>query len=289
MHVCDVQREMLRMDAQNYDVKRMEKIDTSSDNIKKRSVSILNGCAVGLAILLCVVSALLCVELADANSDSTAAELRYNTCNNAANSLMTASDYLTSQSRMYVATGKVNYMSDYVTEVEDKQTRDAAVATLGEESGNDEAVQELVDALGQSNELAKLEVYAMRLKADAMGEGKTPDAIEAVQLTPEDAALAPEQKAERAMGIMFGDDYMKLKGKIVEDVDQCGGQLVRELKAQKEALNGRVNTLLTMLITVSIVLGLMVIVVACANYYLLTVRPKKKQAWKDMFQPDEEK
>ena len=43
------------------------------------------------------------------------------------------------------------------------------------------------------------------------------------------------------------------------------------------------------LVPQKIVLGLMVIVVACANYYLLTVRPKKKQAWKDMFQPDEEK
>ncbi|MBE6471985.1 MAG: preprotein translocase subunit YajC [Coriobacteriaceae bacterium] len=269
------------MDEQQESIGATQDVSIASKFIKKRPVAIVNMTAITLALILCIASGLLCVELSDANADLERANAQFTKLDEAANSFLAASDYLTSESRMYVATGNVNYLANYITEYEETKSRDAAVATLKNESGNVEAAMQLDDALNRSNRLAEDEFYAMRLKADSVGGRKYPAAIESVTLSAEDAALSPEGKDAIAHDIMFGENYNELKSGIIADVEQCSGELSMDLKGQIEALDHRSATLLAMTIAVSIALALLVILVAFVNYYLLVIRPQKKQAWED--------
>lgn len=266
---------------------RLDSIDTAQDVaiatkfIKKRPVVITNISAITLAVILCIVNALLCIELADANADLERANEQFTELDEAASSFLDASDYLTSESRMYVATGNINYLANYMTEYEETKRRDAAVDTLRTKSGNAEAADQLADALNRSNQLAEDEFYAMRLKADSIGGRKFPEKIESVKLSAEDAALNPDGKDARAREILFGDDYNSFKESIVSDVEHCSGELFKELKEEIAALDQRSSTLVAMTIVDSVILSLLVILVAFVNYYLLVLRPQKKQAWEN--------
>ncbi|MBQ6361078.1 MAG: EAL domain-containing protein [Lachnospiraceae bacterium] len=170
---------------------------------------------------------------------------RYIAAQFAASNMESGSDYLTDRVRCFVVTGEVEYLDDFFEEVEVTRTRDRAVADLEELLGgkDKEAIGSLNAALQLSNELVDIEYRAMKLTLAAgdYRETDVPPAIEAVELTPEETALTPEEKKLRAQDMVFGNNYMHSKDRIRENVNECTQALIRNSRQELEAASARMS------------------------------------------------
>ena len=120
-----------------------------------------------------------------------------------------ASAQLTRDARSFVMTGDDRYLDSYWTEVEETQSREAAVAEL-EELGVDAEDLALVDeSAANSADLVETETRAMRLvlEADDVPTQQMPSALAGSSLAPEDAALAADDQRQLAQSILFDDAY----------------------------------------------------------------------------------
>ena len=93
----------------------------------------------------------------------------YLSCIQAANDLMDASNYLTSQSRLFVMTHDLSNAENYFSEELTNLRREEAVKTIDERADDREEQENLSQALSYSNALAEREHYAMLLVMDAEG------------------------------------------------------------------------------------------------------------------------
>lgn len=223
-------------------------------------------------------------------------DARYMECETAIDDLRRASDFLTSQSRLYVMTGERNYLDAYLSEIYETDSRGRALAVLtrnlgsnvgdleaeaeageaasraalsaGSSAGQD-ALADLTDALRRSNELAKTELYAMRLAADAYGLEELPERLSAVTERGTDAELASSQKLARAKELVLGESYDELKSKIVADVDQGTHALIKALDHERVDNDSLLDQQLTMLQTIIVVLLIIVAATTMAIFGLV--------------------
>lgn len=195
---------------------------------------------------------------------------RYNDCSQAAIQLMIASDHLTTQTRMYVLTGDSNYLKAYLEEIFVIKRRDAAVNVLEEDANNSKASSELKTALNESNQLAALEFYAMRLTAEATSLSPIPVELESIKIKENDGKLSSTEKRDLARNIVLGEDYAKMKESISTDVDRCANELVRELENEILSSEHMITRLLIALVVIALLLMGLVVFAAVSNYLLVT-------------------
>ncbi len=171
--------------------------------------------------------------------------------------LQTGSDYLTEQVRCFVETGKRVYLDNYFEEAEVNRRRDSAVENVHNFLGDTEAYRALVAAMAESVDLMDREYYAMRLTIEAFGKklSEYPEVIQAVELSPEDAALPNKEKAALARSMVFDDIYHSKKNLISDNMQQCLQALALEIDGQQEATADGLTDILNrqrMLIVLSI-------------------------------------
>ncbi len=194
----------------------------------------------------------------------------YSVCKDAANDLQIASDYLTAEARMYVVTGKREYLDNYLTEIQVTDRRGRAVDTLHVRFGGSSAIDALQAALDQSNELTQRELYAIRLTADATGLSELPDIIEDVRIDADDDALSNEEKRDLAKDIMLDDEYETYKETIADNVKDCSDVLISSLAQQEEASNRHLQKLLWQLRAIMLaLLAIVVFVILSAAFLIL--------------------
>ncbi len=225
-----------------------------------------------LGTMVTITGILALVHLMEVRTTTADVRDQYEECIAAATDLMEASDYLTSQARLYVSTGDMSYMERYLDELLNERRRDHAVATLKREATNGNAATELEEALKNSNTLAERELYAMRLMAEAQGGGDIPETVQRVELSKHDTRRSPEQQRDQAREMVLGYEYDDLKSLIIEDVDDCTSALVDHLKGARAtsfAVEKQMQVvLMTVLLTDIALLGIATI----ANG-LLVMRP----------------
>lgn len=139
-----------------------------------------------------------------------------------------ASDYLTYESRAFVVSGDVKNGQNYFKEIRIDKRRDRSLETI-EKYGKDEEIYKAVkNALKESNKLADVECYAMRLACD--GHGIDPETVSGdlvdVKLTAEDKALSNSEKVSKATTMLFDDNYDEMKSNIINNVIGGLGELV---------------------------------------------------------------
>ncbi|MBR6874517.1 MAG: GGDEF domain-containing protein [Ruminococcus sp.] len=206
-----------------------------TNNIREKSISLK--AAHTLMIVVTVIIAVLLVlgtvltsfsyrELSEAADDFI--ELQKN-----ANQLMEASDYLTEQVQNYTVTCQRSDLDNYFTEAEVDNRREKALEKVAAISGESEAYQQLKMAMDTSVELMQTEYYAIRLVLEATGDTDYPEAVAAVTLTPEDAALTPEQKLSAARETVFGAEYDRMKGTIRLDMKNCLDRLEAQVRIEQ--------------------------------------------------------
>ncbi len=156
----------------------------------------------------------------------------YVECEKAVQDLKDTSVYLTNEVRLAVLTSDVTYANDYCYEVEVGQRREQALETLREHYDGTEAFTQLQTALDHSNELVVTEKYALRLAMTAAGvkDEELPEAVRAVELTAEDAALDAEAQHLRAEDLVSNSDYTSATEKIYSAVRESSSALLEQIQ-----------------------------------------------------------
>lgn len=150
-----------------------------------------------------------------------------------------ASDYLTEQARSYVATGKDEFIFNYMEESYSTKTREKALDNLKAKLGDVTAVTDLEKAVQSSVVLMNDEFYAMRLTIKAFNKDYTPsnyyanerercedvvNKVMSISLNAEDDSLSIEELKQKALDYVYGENYQRQKNTIGKKIgDSIGG------------------------------------------------------------------
>lgn len=136
----------------------------------------------------------------------------------AARELMDASDYLTENVQRFTVLGEKRFLDEYFSEAFETNRREEAIARMSTGSGNDVALERLQAAMDSSVGLMNREYYAMKLVIEAKDIADYPELLNAVELSAEDVALAPQDKMRRASEMVHDDEYYVQKETIRENM-----------------------------------------------------------------------
>lgn len=242
------------------------------DELKEHTGIHLKTATVFFAIMALIAAAALLftdISVKSGYQDMKAASDRYIEAQFAASDMESGSDYLTDRVRCFVVTGEIQYLKDFVEEVEVTRRRDKAVANLelllaGNDTG---AIENLNTALSLSNELVGVENMAMRLMVECgdYDEADIPEDVLNIELSAADKALSDDKLKEKAESLVFDNNYMHYKDKIRENVRLCTQSLIRSSSQELEQASAQmailvnIQTFLTIAFLL-IVLGIVVII-----------------------------
>lgn len=185
----------------------------------------------------------------------------------AAHDLMEASDYLTEMTQRFTLEGDTQYLDKYFEEAFGNQRREAAITSMAENEAEQTLVNQIQEALNESNKLMYREYYAMKLVIDAKEIKTYPDKLRGVELKPEDMNLNTEEKMDLAQKMVMGTEYYAQKELIRNDLkaglntlDNIMTTARTETTAQ---LNSEMNTVRIFIIIVSV---LLLIIIALSAY-----------------------
>ena len=175
------------------------------------------------------------------NALSTATDI-YIDLQEAADSLMKASDYLTDEAQCYTVLGDREHMENYFTEAQVTRRRDLAIEEMEARLPDSEVLTALKNAMSESLDLMNREYYAMRLMLLAQGDQDVPEALKGVAISQADLALTPEEKKELARQMMHDDGYYGQKDRIRANLKQCIEQLKHETRGTQSSTEGKTHT-----------------------------------------------
>ena len=230
----------------------------------------INAIAIVVAAILSLVSLVSIQRVLETQIETENANKQYTLCSNAARDLQEASDYLTTQVRMFVTTEDRTYLDAYLQELLVTDRRGIAVETLKTSLGEEGAVAELEQALGFSNDLAARELYAMRLVCDALGDEDLPPLLAEVSVDAADEALAADDKVARASELVLGDEYRETKEQIGSSVNGCLDSLINLLSARRTRVEDELHRRLgQMQVFNLLLLGIVVISIFSTIFLIL--------------------
>lgn len=192
----------------------------------------------------------------------------------AARTVLRASDYLTEQVRLYVQTQDEEYAWRYFEEITITKSREKALAMMRQHSIIPSKEVDLTLAVSVSDELMVRELYAIALVAAAEGHAQTTalPVLAGTMLEVDDAALSPEEKIEKARIIVFDEEYQIMKSRIYAYLDSFTQGILATTEASVEDGQDNLDDAIRtqrMLLTVLAVLNVMTFFVIT----LLVVRP----------------
>ncbi len=160
----------------------------------------------------------------------------------AAASLLNASDYLTEEARCYVVLGDRKHLDNYFTEAEVSRRREEAIQVMEERIPDSAALYALKLAMNASMTLMNREYYSMLLVLSAQGDNDIPKLMSDTVLSKEDAALSPEEKMHRAQTMMHDTDYYLQKNVIRNDLTECIAKLKADTHGAQNKTSRRAHT-----------------------------------------------
>ena len=195
---------------------------------------------------------------------------RHQRCQEATAQLQQASDLLTAEARLFASTGERIHLDSYLAEYLTDNNRGKALQTLRESATSNVAVSSLEKASSQSDELAQVELRALRLKTDALDMGDVPAAIEEVVLDEGEASLPASQKDARSRELLNDTSYTNMKLAIHDNAQNCSQVLIDSFQADLKEANTHLDTyLLALLIGVLILLMVLGLVILSTKFLLL--------------------
>ena len=151
-------------------------------------------------------------------------------------SLMDASDYLTSEARLYTVTEKRIHLENYFFEAEVERNRDKALETVKDAVPGSDAPRQLEQAMEKSVALMEKEYYAMRLILLVNEDDDIPDAMKDVTISEHDLELPNDEKRKLARRMMHDEEYEARKDRIRSDLERCVDCLERDGSAMQEQM-----------------------------------------------------
>ena len=179
-----------------------------------------------ISIFAVVISGLLVfsvVYISQKNEEINVSTQNYIVLKNAANDVQLASDDLTNDVRLFVTTAKKEYMDSYFVEANETRRRENAIDIIHEltegTSIHETVHNDVTKAYNESQELMKLEFYAMKLIC--LDEGVSFEEYPEVANYEIDSSLPVSEYFNEAMEAVFGDEYMQSKTIIISNVDNA--------------------------------------------------------------------
>ena len=200
----------------------------------------------------------------------------YISCTKSANQMQAGSDYLTEQVRLFVITGKKDYLDNYFTEKNVTRRRDNALKAIRNDFSGNEAYESLRKAMDESVALMQKEYCAMRLKVDSEGYDLTqyPEEIQNVDVSAYEGKNAAE-KAEAARDMVFDDEYEGSKAIIYANTNACLERLEAEVSARQGTATDDMKMLLLreqLLIIAFIVIVLCIVILTAIKVFVPLIR-----------------
>ena len=200
-------------------------------------------------------------------------------CQRRAPELNEASDYLTQQVRSFAVTGKIEYINNYFSEVDVNRRRHKTLEYLEPYMEGTSAITYMKAALATSNELMDIEYYSMVLESIASGIGieALPEEVQEFKLTAEDEALSNEEKHQKAILMLFDDNYQSYKDTIKQNVDNCLDVIETHLEEEQDQSYESLTRLLVLLFIMIIIMLVVVLAIIFISLELV-MRPLVKAA-----------
>ena len=185
----------------------------------------------------------------------------------AAREVRNASDYLTEQARLYAETLDPEHMRLYFEEVNVICRREKALELMRENSFDPAREDGLESAAQFSNELMALELYAMKLVAEAQGHDITVFSQELadVRLSAADREMTSHDKINLARNLLFDEEYQAAKSRIYENIDYFAwgvlGTTEDRLRDGLDRLSASIRTerwLIVLMVVLSVITSLVV-------------------------------
>ena len=237
------------------------------------SIRIIGAIAIVIAILLAFFTFTLASQIAENEDAVAASEKRYIECDDAIEQLREASDYLTTQARIFVTTGRAENMQNYLDELNVTDRRGHAVDTLRTSTQDDQgAVAELSKALEASDELAWRELAAMRLAASYYKIEDVPDEVASTEVDASSLALRGNAQLNAARELVLNRAYDEAKAGVWRQVDASSNALLEHLNATLEANKAQTRNLLFQLRT-AVALLLCVVMVLVLVLFMYVLKP----------------
>ncbi|MBR2769840.1 MAG: GGDEF domain-containing protein [Solobacterium sp.] len=159
----------------------------------------------------------------------------------AADSLMKASDYLTEEAQCYTVLGSRRHLENYFTEAEVTRRREKAISAMEERLPDSGALNALKEAMKESVSLMDREYYAMALMLKANNDNDVPETMKSVELSAEDLKRSPEEKMRIAREMMHDDVYYDQKNRIRTDLTQCIEELKYGTRSAQSSMQKKVE------------------------------------------------
>ena len=232
----------------------------------------INAVSAVAAILLAITTVVILGQILHSYSEAGKKSMHYDNAQRAAQQLQETSDFLTNKSRLFVSQGDRSDLDDYLLELNVSDHRGEALRTLESEGTDTQAIEALREAVKESDDLSQMEIYAMRLAADARNLQDQPNAISTVNLSKQDDELEGDKKLAYAHDLLNGDSYNEKKISIREKVQLCSNQLVGALRTELENINSNLEVL-TVLMYASVTLLLLVVLFVITSTMFLLLWP----------------
>lgn len=177
----------------------------------------------------------------------------------AAHELMEASDYLTEMVQRFTLEGDTQYLDNYFEEAFTSKRREAAITSMSESEAETALVEQLQKAMDESTSLMYREYYAMKLVIDAKEIRDYPETLRAIELKDEDTFLSEKDKMELAQEMVLGKEYYERKEIIRTNLKSSLQTLDKLMNTTRQNTTAELNSELTIIRVVIIVMTLVIL------------------------------
>ena len=250
--------------------------ETAQEKKRGVSFSVLNTITVSLSIILAVGLFFMAGLISSTNEELQAATREYIESNNAAADFSEASNYQSTQARMFALTDDPDYLRRYLIEDRDTKRQEHAFESFKQHAKSDSAQKFFDSAVKRSEELSKIEQYALKLivTSENISPEQGASELSDITLTPGDDALSRGRQKGKAKELLFGDSYQESRDFIDRMVRECQKALEHATYENQAAIEGRLRNYL---FAQSVLAVLMLASTICASiaHVILIRKPLK--------------
>ena len=230
---------------------------------KKNGVSLRITFLMMFIVVVAITSVLLIMSFYTLNSYNSLSETtdKYIELQDAAGSLMAASDYLTEEAQRYTVTGDRKHLDNYFTEAEVTRRREKAVEKIEKTMPDSQALKEIKEAMNDSVELMDNEYYAMTLMLNAQNDSNVPKQMRGLTLSKSEQDMTAAQQKDKAQELMHNEEYYKKKDQIRSHLDRCISELKDTTRGKQKSLGEETSRHLVLMIVFIVIQSLALILV----------------------------
>ena len=189
----------------------------------------------------------------------------------AAHDLMEGSDYLTEMVQRFTLEGDTQYLNNYFEEAFVSKRREASLVSMSENHADQALVQQLQEALNESQSLMYREYYAMKLVLEAKEIREYPETLRAIELKEEDMFRSADEKMELAQDMVLGNEYYASKEIIRSKLNNSLSVMDDMMAAARQETSAEINRELAVTRIVTIIMIVLILVLIWLTARLSTL------------------